>query len=86
MAFMTTVRESEMTKEKTQFFFPRDVLVIEIDRRCAQDQCRQRNQISLTKAEAFEYRGFNCSECECWNDDRLSQSEMPESWDEASIH
>jgi hypothetical protein len=75
-----------MTKEKPQFYFPRDVLVIEIDRRCARDGCRQRNQISLTKAEAFEYRGFNCAECEGWNDDRLNQSDMPESWDRASIH
>jgi hypothetical protein len=40
----------------------------------------------LTKAEAIEYRGFNCSECETWNDDRLTQSEMPGSWNEQSIH
>jgi hypothetical protein len=40
----------------------------------------------LTKAEAFEYRGFNCAECERWNDDRLNQSEMPESWRADSIH
>ena len=77
---------TDVTQEKRQFYFPRDVLVIEIDRRCAGDECRARNQISLTKTEAIEYRGFNCSECELWNDDRLSQSEMPESWHEGSIH
>jgi len=80
------VIEIDVTSEKTQFHFPRDVLVIEIDRRCFADECRARNQISLTKTEAIEYRGFNCSECERWNDDRLNQSEMPESWHEGSIH
>ena len=75
----------DMTK-KTEFYFPRDVLVIEIDRRCAAEDCRARNQVSLTKLEAIEYRGFACSECEIWNDDRLTQSEMPDSWNEGSIH
>ncbi len=75
-----------MTKEKSQFHFPRKVLLIEIDRRCAADECRARNQISLTKAEAFEYRGFNWAECERWNDDRLSQSETPESWPDGSVN
>lgn len=75
-----------MAREKSQFYFPREVLVIEIDRRCAADECRARNQISLTKAEAFEYRGFNCSECESWNEDRLKQAETPESWPEGSVN
>ena len=75
-----------MAKEKSQFYFPRGVLVIEIDRRCASDECRARNQISLTRAEAIEYRGFNCTACEHWNEDRLNQSEMPESWHEESIN
>ena len=78
--------KGDMPKSKSQFYFPREVLVIEIDRRCAADDCNQRNQISLTKAEAIGYRGFNCSECERWNDDRLNQSEMPESWNEDSIN
>jgi hypothetical protein len=82
---MAALRQ-RMAKSKSQFYFPREVLVIEIDRRCAADECRQRNQVSLTKAEAIEYRGFNCSECERWNDDRLNQSEMPDSWQEDSIH
>ena len=75
-----------MPKAKSQFYFPREVLVIEIDRRCAADDCDHRNQISLTKAEAIGYRGFNCSECERWNEDRLNQSEKPVSWDEDSLH
>jgi len=75
-----------MTKPKSKFYFPRDVLVIEIDRRCGADECRARNQISLTKAEAIEYRGFNCSQCESWSDDRLHQSEIPESWRADRVH
>jgi hypothetical protein len=78
--------EKDMTRERSEFSFPRDVLVIEIDRRCNGEECRARNQISLTKAEAIEYRGFNCSVCETWNDDRLTQSEMPDSWNEQSIN
>ena len=76
-----------MTKPKAKFYFPRETLVIEIHRRCGADECRKRNQIGLTKAEAIEYRGFHCSACEHWNDDRLSQVEMPDSWNEAKgIH
>jgi hypothetical protein len=75
-----------MAPKRSTFYFPRDVLVIELDRRCAAGDCRARNQISLTKAEAIGFRCFNCSECESWNDDRLSQSEMPDSWNEESIH
>jgi hypothetical protein len=82
MAFVTI----DMPREKSQFSFPREVLVIEIDRRCPVAECRARNQISLTKDEAIEYRGFNCSECERWNDDRLNQTEMPDSWQEGSVH
>ncbi|HYX30321.1 MAG TPA: hypothetical protein VE863_17405 [Pyrinomonadaceae bacterium] len=75
-----------MTKARSNFYFPREVLVIEIDRRCAAHECRARNQISLTKPEAIEYRGFTCSECETWTGDRLMQSEMPESWRADSVH
>jgi hypothetical protein len=73
-------------KKKPQFYFPREALVVEITRRCAAEDCRARNEISLTKVEAIEYRGFNCSECEIWNDDRLTQSEMPDSWHEGRIN
>jgi hypothetical protein len=76
-----------MTKPKSKFYFPRTTLVIEIERRCGIDECRKRNHISLTKTQAIEYRGFNCSECESWNDDRLSRSETPDSWHDADgIH
>jgi hypothetical protein len=69
-----------MTRPRSTFYFPRTTLVIEIDRRCAVADCRQRNSKGLTRTQAIEYRGFNCSECESWNDDRLSQPELPDSW------
>jgi len=69
-----------MTKAESKFFFPRTPLLVQIERRCAFPDCVLRNQISLTKAEAIEYRGFNCSQCERWNEDQLSRLEMPDSW------
>ena len=73
-----------MIRPKSKFYFPRKTLVIEIDRRCGADACGKRNHISLTRTEAIEYRGFDCTECETWNDDSLSPSEMPDSWHEAN--
>ena len=60
--------------------FPRAVLLIEIERQCGFSDCRARNRIGLTKDEAIEYRGFDCSQCERWNQDVLDQSELPPSW------
>ena len=68
------------TRRKLSFRFPRATLLIEIDRRCAFPDCEARNQIGLTKQEAIEYRGFDCFQCERWNEDRVSQSELPDSW------
>jgi hypothetical protein len=68
------------TKRKQRFHFPRTTLLFEIERRCAFADCDARNQIGLTKQEAIEYRGFDCFQCERWNEDRLSQSELPDSW------
>lgn len=65
------------------FQFPREVLLIEIDRYCSFDDCGARNRVSLTKAEAIEYGGFDCFKCERWNDDVLRPDAVPESWTEA---
>jgi hypothetical protein len=67
-------------RTKAGFAFPRIPLLIEIERRCVVDECGARNRIGLTKAEAIEYRGFDCSQCERWNDDQLNQAELPDSW------
>ena len=68
------------TKQKQRFHFPRTTLLIEIEPRCGFSDCGARNQIGLTKQEAIEYRGFECFQCERWNDDRASASEFPASW------
>ena len=60
--------------------FPREVLLIEIERYCSFPDCATRNLISLTKAEAIEYRGFDCSKCQRWNDDTIGGNAVPESW------
>ena len=67
-------------KPRFSLYFPHEVLLIEIDRRCTFADCTGRNLIGLTKPEAIEYRGFDCSHCECWNDDQLKESELPYSW------
>jgi len=62
------------------FHFPRQVLLIEIERYCQVADCRARNVISLTKQETIEYRGFDCHKCEQWNPDAVNRGELPESW------
>ena len=69
-----------MDKQSSRFHFPREVLLIEIERRCIFVDCDGRNQIGLTKAGAIEYRGFDCAKCERWNDDAVEAVELPESW------
>jgi hypothetical protein len=60
----------------------REVLLFEIARRCSFADCNQRVSLGLTKAEAFEYRGYECSFCERWNEDTLEERDVPEWWDE----
>jgi hypothetical protein len=67
-------------KPKRSFYFPRAVLVVGIERRCAFPDCGAGNHLSLTKSEAIEYRGFDCTECGSWNNDSLIPGELPDSW------
>jgi hypothetical protein len=60
----------------------REVLLIEIERRCKFADCGVRNRFGLTKAEAIEYRGFECRQCKRWNDDVLNYTDTPDWWDE----
>jgi hypothetical protein len=63
-----------------KFYFPREVLLVEIERRCQFADCGSRNLIGLTKLEAIEYRGFDCSKCQRWNDDTVMPDALPDSW------
>jgi hypothetical protein len=71
-------------KPREKFYFPRTPLLVNIERRCAFPECAAGNQIGLTKQEAIEYRGFDCCQCEQWNDDHLNRLEMPDSWEISS--
>jgi len=42
------------TERRQTFHFPREPLLIEIERRCAFSDCGAKNQIGLTKDEAIE--------------------------------
>jgi hypothetical protein len=68
--------------ERKVIIFPRQVLLIEIDRRCAFADCGVRVFIALTKQEASGYFGFECVRCERWNDDRLNERDVPDWWAE----
>ena len=67
-------------KSRARFHFPREVLLVEIERRCTFVDCGFRNRVSLTKAEAISYRGFRCDKCDRWNDDAVAREDLPASW------
>jgi hypothetical protein len=74
-----------MSKLKN-IFIPREVLLVEIERRCAVDaECNARARIGLTKEEARAYCGFTCERCERWNEDILTERDVPEWWEELII-
>ncbi len=60
----------------------RQVLLFEIERRCSFADCNARNFLGLTKAEAAEYTGYECTSCESWNTDSLKLTDIPDWWDE----
>ena len=61
---------------------PREVLLVEVERWCGDHACNARTRLSLTKAEARAYTGFECSRCERRNEDALTERDIPEWWDE----
>jgi hypothetical protein len=74
--------EKEAMAERKAIVFPRQVLLIEIDRRCLFADCAARVLVGLTKQEAFSYSGFECVRCARWNNDRLSEKDVPDWWAE----
>ncbi|HYP53149.1 MAG TPA: hypothetical protein VEQ42_06390 [Pyrinomonadaceae bacterium] len=63
----------------------RELLLVEIERRCADPACNARACVGLTKAEARAYAGFECERCERWNDDTLTERDIPEWWEELRV-
>jgi hypothetical protein len=73
-------------KQGKNIIIPREVLLVEIERRCAVDaECNARARIGLTKEEARAYCGFTCERCERWNEDILTERDVPEWWEELVI-
>lgn len=60
---------------------PRELLLVEVERWCGDHACNARTRLSLTKAEARAYTGFECSRCERWNEDALTERDIPEWWE-----
>lgn len=70
---------------KRRIIIPRDLLLVEIERRCPDAECNARTRIGLTKEEARAYRGFECEACKRTWDDVLSERDVPEWWEELMI-
>ena len=70
---------------RSRIVIPREVLLVEIERRCRDAACNARNRVGLTKAEARAYCGFECERCgQAW-DDALSERDAPEWWEELTV-
>lgn len=69
----------------SKIFIPREVLLVEVERRCQVADCAERNRIGLTKEEAQGYCGFECERCKGWNADLLTERDVPEWWEELAV-
>jgi len=70
---------------RSRIVIPREVLLVEIERRCRDAACNARNRVGLTKAEARAYCGFECERCGQTWDDALSERDAPEWWEELTV-
>ena len=70
---------------KSKIVIPRDLLLVEIERRCHVPECNAKARIGLTKAEARAYSGFECERCQEWNVDALSERDVPEWWEDLAV-
>lgn len=70
---------------KSRVIFPREVLLVEVERWCGDHACNARTRLSLTKDEARAYTGFECVRCERRNDDALVERDIPEWWEELKV-
>lgn len=68
-----------------RFVFPREVLLVEVERRCGEPVCGARVKLSLTKEQARAYTGFECERCGRWYADALAERDIPEWWEELNV-
>ena len=64
---------------------PRELLLVEIERRCSDAECNWKTRIGLTKEEARAYCRFECERCGRSWDDVLTERDVPEWWEELTI-
>jgi hypothetical protein len=74
-----------MKVTRSKILIPRDVLLVEIERRCQDAECNARTRVGLTKDEARVYCGFECERCGQFRDDLLTERDVPEWWEELTI-
>ncbi|HEX8424386.1 MAG TPA: hypothetical protein VF634_13295 [Pyrinomonadaceae bacterium] len=74
-----------LKKKRPRLVFPREVLLVEIERHCADTNCNARTRIGLTKEEARLYEGFECERCELRQADVLNERDIPDWWEELTI-
>jgi len=72
-----------MTRSK--IVIPRELLLVEIVRRCHVTGCEAKTHIGLTRSEARSYTGFECERCKEWNVDMLDERDVPEWWAELAV-
>ena len=70
---------------KIKIVIPRELLLVEIERRCRLPECNAKARIGLTKDEARSYSGFECERCQEWNVDGLTERDVPEWWEELAV-
>lgn len=79
------MKSKGMTNGQSRIVFPREVLLIEIERRCPDAHCNAKIRIGLTKEETRVYQGFECERCKTRYEDALSERDIPEWWEELRI-
>lgn len=72
-------------KVRRRIVTPREVLLVEVERYCGDINCHALTRTGLTKEDARSYAGFKCERCERWNDDDLTERDIPEWWEELKI-
>jgi len=70
---------------RSRITVPRELLLVEIERRCPDVSCGWRTRVGLTKEEARAYCGFECERCGKTWDDLLTERDVPEWWEELTI-
>jgi hypothetical protein len=74
-----------MKQSEGRIAIARELLLVEIERRCADPQCNARTRVGLTKDEARLYCGFECERCGRVWDDLLAERDVPEWWEELAV-